>query len=742
MHTEQASLPQKPVEPDSLLCVLQKYWGYDAFLPLQREAMGAVLAGKDSLVVLPTGGGKSLCYQAPALCLPGVAVVVSPLIALMKDQVDALTACGIAAAAVNSSLAAEQRRDVARRIQAGQVKLLYVAPERLLADKTLDFLAGQSPAFFAIDEAHCISTWGHDFRPEYRDLCRIRQKFPGVAVHAFTATATETVRQDIVQQLQMKDPAVLVGSFHRPNLVYHVVRRNNGLNQICSVLDRHRGESGIVYCLTRAEVERLSQRLNELGYSTRPYHAGLSDSLRTAHQESFIHEQVETIVATVAFGMGIDKSNVRYVIHAGMPRSLESYQQESGRAGRDGVEAECWMLYSPQDRLTWQKLGTEGTADQRALHDRSLAQIYAYCTSVNCRHQALLNHFGQRLAEECAACDVCLGQLREVADSLIVGQKILSCVLRVGERLGGDYVTKVLVGSKEQRVVANGHDRLSTWGLLKEFRKPDIRDWIEQLVQQGYLRKTGEYQVLQVTTEGRRLLKGEATPKLLRAVEQRAAPTPSGLLDSWEGVDRGLFEALRQLRRDRAVAAEVPSYIVFSDATLRDMARRRPGSLERFRMVHGVGDRKADEYGTDFVAQIIAYCQTHQVPLDQELATSHGSERRHAPTPGALAAFPHFRNGLTVPECAELLGYAQSTMWGYLTDYIRHEQLTDPTAWVPADEVQRVHAVLAYAGTDRLKPIFEALHGTIGYEHIRIVVTCHKVALAQRAGSSSSASVG
>lgn len=737
MRAEHATLPQPAAEPEALQGVLHKYWGYDAFLPLQREAMEAVLSGRDSLVVLPTGGGKSLCYQAPALCLPGVAVVVSPLIALMKDQVDALIACGIAAAAVNSSLAADERRDVARRIQAGHVKLLYVAPERLLADKTLDFLAGQSPSFFAIDEAHCISTWGHDFRPEYRDLRRIRERFPDVAVHAFTATATETVRQDIIQQLQFKDAQVLVGSFHRSNLVYHVVRRNNGLNQICSVLDRHRGGSGIIYCLTRAEVERLSQRLNELGYSTRPYHAGLSDALRTEHQEAFIHEQVETIVATVAFGMGIDKSNVRYVIHAGMPRSLENYQQESGRAGRDGVEAECWLLYSPQDRLTWQKIGSEGTSEQRALHDRSLAEIYAYCTSVSCRHQALLQHFGQCLSGDCSACDVCLGQLREVADPLVVGQKILSCVLRVGERFGADYVTKVLAGSTEQRVVANTHERLSTWGLLKDFRRADVRDWIEQLVQQGYLVKTGEYQVLQVTTEGRRLLKGEATPKLLRAIEQRAAPTPGALLDSWERVDRGLFEALRQLRRQRAVAAGVPSYIVFSDATLRDMARRRPGSLDRFRLVHGVGDKKSLEYGEDFVASIMAYCQEYELPLDQNVTATTRSERRRVPSSGALSAFPHFRSGLTVPECATLLGYAQSTMWSYLVDYIQHEQLTDPTIWVPADQVQRIQAVLDYVSTERLKPIHDALHGTVGYEQIRIVIACRDVVLAQRGSTQS-----
>ena len=331
---------------DDVKQVLKQFWGFDDFLPLQRDAIQCVLDDRDSLVVMPTGGGKSLCYQAPALCREGVALVVSPLLALMKDQVDALTACGVPAAAVNSTHAVEEKRRVAQRVESGELRLLYMSPERLLTPRTLDFLANQRVSFIAIDEAHCISAWGHDFRPEYRGLRTLRDRFPDVAVHAYTATATDQVRRDIVGQLGLRDPKVLIGDFHRPNLKYHVARRERGLGQICQVIDRFRGQSGIVYCITRAEVDRTAALLCELGYSAIPYHAGLSDEDRIRNQEAFLAERVDTIVATIAFGMGIDKSNVRYVIHSGMPKSLENYQQESGRAGRDGVEADCWLLYS------------------------------------------------------------------------------------------------------------------------------------------------------------------------------------------------------------------------------------------------------------------------------------------------------------------------------------------------------------------------------------------------------------
>ncbi len=710
---------------DRLRGVLRQFWGYEQFLPLQREAMVSVFEGRDSLVVLPTGGGKSLCYQVPALCKDGLAIIVSPLIALMKDQVDGLIECGISAAAVNSTMSADERREVAQRVRKGSLKLFYVAPERLLADKTIEFLQSHRLAFIAIDEAHCISSWGHDFRPEYRELHRLRESFPGVSLHAFTATATAAVRDDIVRLLGLVDAQVLVGNFHRPNLVYHVARRDGGLNQICSVLDRNRGQFGIVYCISRAEVDETSQRLNQLGYSTLPYHAGMTDDQRRANQDAFIDEQVETMVATIAFGMGIDKSNVRYVVHAGMPRSLENYQQESGRAGRDGLDAECWLLYSPQDRMLWQRILTEAPAESRLAAERGLQAVSDYCTGVTCRHAALLNHFGQTLADTCGACDICLGTLQQISDPLVVGQKILSCVLRVGERFGADYVAKVLVGSREQRICELQHDHLSTWGLLSDYRKRDIRDWIEQLLQQGFLCRGGEYQVLAVAPPGRDLLKGTATPKLLRAVTAKSKSTPSSIVDSWEGVDRGLFELLRQLRRVRAEVTGVPSHLVFSDATLRDMARRRPSTIDRLLGVHGVGERKAKDYGPAFVECVVAYCREHSVQLDPPVADSTVRfDRKSAPSEAALRTFALFRQGHSVLEVAAQLDRAPSTTRGYLSEFIVHDRVTDARQWVSDDDIERIEVAADYAGPERLKPIHEALCGQVDYDSIRIVLAC------------------
>jgi len=419
--------------------LLKKHWGYDTFRPLQEEAMAAVMAHRDSVVVLPTGGGKSLCFQIPAMALPGLAVVVSPLISLMKDQVDALTGCGVPAAFINSTQSTAERRATLDRLRKGELKLLYVAPERLTADGFLDFLKESAVSFFAVDEAHCISMWGHDFRKDYRELKILKTAFPNLAVHGYTATATEQVRSDIARQLTLRDPAVLVGAFDRPNLIYRVDRRTRGgWDQIRALVDRHRSESGIIYCISRNKVDDLSAALVQSGYRALPYHAGMEDADRKKNQEAFLHEKVEIIVATVAFGMGIDKSNVRYVLHAGVPKSIEHYQQESGRAGRDGLEAECVLLFSLGDLSVWRRLLKDMPAEAHATAMKKLAQIGDYCTDVTCRHKALVNYFGQEFSKSsCGACDVCLDETDSLpdsvpdslSDSLVTAQKILSCVV-------------------------------------------------------------------------------------------------------------------------------------------------------------------------------------------------------------------------------------------------------------------------------------------------------------------------
>ncbi len=604
--------------------ILKKHWGYGRFLPLQREAMECVARGRDSIVVLPTGGGKSLCFQAPAAAMERLAVVVSPLISLMKDQVDALTECGVAAARIDSTISPEEREAAFAGLREGSLRLLYVAPERLVSERFMRVLGEAEVSFIAIDEAHCISTWGHDFRPEYRKLGTLKDAFPGIALHAYTATATERVREDIAKQLRLEKPKVLVGSFDRPNLVYKVERRANAFGQVRGVVDRHRSESGIVYCIRRRDVDSMCERLRAKGYSVLPYHAGMPGEDRKRNQEAFITEKVDTIVATIAFGMGIDKSNVRYVVHAGMPKSLEHYQQESGRAGRDGLEAECVLLYSGADYGTWRKILGEMPHEAGEIALGKVNQIYDYCTSVVCRRRTILGYFGEAFEKaSCGACDVCVGEVDLVEDAVVTAQKVLSCVVRLDERFGADYTAMVLTGSREQRILENRHDALSTYGLLADLSKRVVRDWIEQLVSQGFVHKTGDYNVLKATEKGWRVLRSAAregeTPRLLRPATKAAARTKRSApaAESWEGVDRGLFEELRALRHRLAEEREVPAYVVFGDRALREMARLRPLTNEQFLAVHGVGEKKREQYGEVFL-KTIRECRPEGSPGQSE----------------------------------------------------------------------------------------------------------------------------
>jgi len=597
---------------------LVKYWGFNDFLPLQKKAMECVGRGTDSIVVLPTGGGKSLCYQAPAVVLPGLTVVVSPLISLMKDQVDALIECGVSAARIDSSLEAHEQQRVFEALHNKQLKLLYLSPERLVSDGFVEVLKKTGLSFIAIDEAHCVSMWGHDFRPEYRQLGILKQVFPDVTIGAYTATATEPVRDDIAEQLHLDNPEMLIGSFDRPNLVYKVRRRDNRLKQVRAMLDRHKGESGIVYCIRRRDVDELSSLLSAKGYSVLPYHAGMEDQDRKRNQEAFINEKVDTIVATIAFGMGIDKSNVRYVVHTGMPKSLEHYQQETGRAGRDGLEAECCLFYSGGDYGTWKSLMSEMEPEAYKIAMIKLNKMYNYCTGGVCRHKAVLRYFGQTLEKDnCAACDMCLGELDYIKDALETSQKIISCIVRLGQRFGSGYTAAVLTGSSDKRILENRHDALSTYGLLSDYSQRTVHDWIEQLEGQAFIEKVGEYNVLNVTEKGWQVLKGNETPRLLKPAE-KLAKVSKVVEDSWEGVDKGLFEALRKLRSSIARKKGVPAYVVFGDAALRDMARRRPSNYVNLLEVKGIGEKKRRQYGELVLAAMKEYCLANSLDMDVE----------------------------------------------------------------------------------------------------------------------------
>ncbi|MFM7035756.1 MAG: DNA helicase RecQ [Planctomycetia bacterium] len=588
--------------------ILSRWWGFDTLRPLQAEAIAAALDGRDSLVVMPTGGGKSLCYQVPPLVGDSTDVVVSPLVALMKDQVDALEAIGYPAAALYAGIEQEDRQRIRDRLAAGDLRLLFAAPERLVNTGLLDLLARVGVKRFAIDEAHCISHWGHDFRPEYRQLAMLRERFPSASFHAFTATATPRVRQDIAAQLHLRDPAVLVGTFDRPNLVYRVVPRTDRIGQTLEIVGRHRGEASIVYCISRRETEQLAARLAAEGILARPYHAGLDAAERHATQEAFARETIDVVVATVAFGMGIDRSNVRLVLHTSLPKSLEAYQQETGRAGRDGLAAECVLLYSSADVFSWESL-VRKSADESGLAEDEAATLIAsavehlhamrrYAQAARCRHAALSEYFGQSYqASSCEACDVCLGETESLPDSTVTAQKIISCVARVGERFGVRHVCEVLRGAKTDGITRHGHERLSTYGLLATFDQRAAENLMHQLLDQDLLaRSGGDRPVVMLNARSWEVMRGERDVVLLRPRVGRAK-TAKADADDWSGVDRDLFERLRSWRRRVADARGKPAWTVLDDKALRAIAREKPGSPAALLRCKGIGEKRLADLG-------------------------------------------------------------------------------------------------------------------------------------------------
>ena len=707
------------------------YWGFDTLRPLQEEAIRAGLDNHDSVVVMPTGGGKSLCYQVPPVLANRTDIVVSPLISLMKDQVDGLRQCDYPAVALHGGTPPSKIPEIEREITEGRYRLVFAAPERLLTPRFMGLLEHVDVRAFAIDEAHCISHWGHDFRPEYRRLAMLKERFGGTSVHAYTATATQRVRDDIAEQLKLRNPTILVGQFDRPNLVYRVVPRVDVHDQVLEVVRRHAGQAVIVYCITRKDTEAMATTLKASGVRAEYYHAGMRPDQRRRTQDAFSNEQIDVVIATVAFGMGIDRSDVRSVIHAAMPKSIEHYQQETGRAGRDGLEAECVLFYSPTDAMRWQSL-IEKSAQEAGKPEEVtraafelLEHVRHYCGGIDCRHRVLSEYFGQEYEnDKCGACDICLDEREGVEDATEIAQKILSCVARVEQRFGVGHVVDVLTGAKTDLIRGFRHDQLSTYGLLAQYRKKPLTSMVYQLVDLGLLDRTaGDRPLLKLNAASWKIMRGEHKVRMVQPKRGAVARTRFDK-ESWDGVDGGLFDSLRELRRAIAAERGVPPYIVFNDATLRDMARVRPGSDDALLKVHGVGERKLKNLGPQFLQHIASYCAKQGLSLDVAIGSRPRSvAKTKKPNPVKREAFEMFARRCTVEQVMSALGRARSTTMRYLAEYVERENPKHLDPWIDAATAQTVTEAAAEVGTAYFKPIFDKLGGTIPYDAIRLVVT-------------------
>ena len=711
----------------SPLQVLRTVFGYERFRGLQADVVDRLIGGGDALVLMPTGGGKSLCYQIPALIRPGTGIVVSPLIALMQDQVDALRQLGVDAAFLNSTLGLDEQRQVERRFLDGSLDLLYVAPERLTTERFLATLEQARVSLFAIDEAHCVSQWGHDFRADYWQLSLLHQRFPQIPRIALTATADERTRQEIVTRLGLEEAEVFCSGFDRPNIRYTIATKRNPRAQLLHFLrSEHPDDAGIVYCLSRRKVEETAEFLDGQGFTALPYHAGMTGGERQINQRRFLMEEGVIVVATIAFGMGIDKPNVRFVAHLDLPKSLEAYYQETGRAGRDGLAANAWMVYGLNDVITLRKMVEDSEADEmhKRVERHKLESMLGFCEVTSCRRQTLLRYFSEELARPCGNCDNCLAP-PATWDGTEAARMALSCVYRTNQRFGAHHVIDVLLGRAGERIQRLGHDHLSTYGIGKNL---DEKQWLSvfrQLITLGYLAVDYDaHGALKLTDACRPVLRGEAQLRLRRDEEKpvssrerrgegksagRAALSSASLAHP---ENNRLWEALRALRKQLAADQGVPPYVIFQDSVLMDMVQVRPRSLAEFGKLFGIGARKLERYGADFLGVI----------------------REHGPAPviraemndTAAESLALFRLGMSVEQIAERRGLKAVTIQGHLAVAIENGQaeLRDVVD-LSAAELKQIEAAwraLPEADSRAIKPLFEALGGQYGYGVLRCLV--------------------
>ena len=707
--------------------ILQETFGYDSFRPLQDNVIKNVLQKKDTLVIMPTGGGKSLCYQIPAIIFNGLTVVVSPLISLMKDQVEQLEEYGVPALFLNSSLTPEMYRQNVNRLRSGEAKLLYLAPETLMMESTRRLLSEMTVDCFTIDEAHCISEWGHDFRPEYRQLATLRQDFPNAVCLALTATATPRVREDIRQILEMKDSAVFVASFNRKNLLLKVADKENPLDQILDFLYTRPKQSGIIYCFSRRQVDELYEDLKSEGHSVLPYHAGLSESERNDNQDAFIRDDARIIVATIAFGMGINKPDVRFIIHHDMPQNIESYYQQIGRSGRDGLQADCLLLYSYSDRQKIQYFINQKEGNEKKVAEQHLDSLIHYLEFDRCRRIPLLNYFGEDYSNnDCGMCDNCLRHKDDLQDFTVQAQKYMSCIARTDEMYGAYHIADILRGSKAKKIKQNGHDQLSTYGIGTEWSK---NQWIQLsrlLIRKGYINKDPEHGSLLLTDDAKPVLKGD---ELVHGILDRTQTgTDKARLKTSSDVEKKynehLFEELRKKRKELADEQEIPPYAIFPDATLMEMAYFYPQSEENLIGIYGVGSAKLKKYGALFLNIIHEFCDENNIEersggLRKKVKKSTSNKKHEQ-------VGREYNKGKSISHLAEQFGVKQVTILSHLKKFVDDGNSIDPKNVLAASTLSErkkdeVYKTMKKTGPELLKPVYEDLNKTVDYNELRIL---------------------
>lgn len=717
------SIPPISPVPLSLEQALKHFFGYDSFRPGQREIVEAALQKRDMMIVMPTGGGKSLCFQLPALLKPGLTVVVSPLIALMQDQVEALQDNGIGATFLNSTLSSQETRSRETAILEGKIKLLYVAPERLLGERFLPFLdivankLGISA--FAIDEAHCVSEWGHDFRPEYRQMQRVRDRYPDIPIMGLTATATERVRQDIIQQLTLRNPYIHVASFNRPNLYYEVrPKTKHSFAEVLQIIQK-KGGSGIIYCLSRKKVDDVAYKLQQSGIQALPYHAGMNDVDRATNQTRFIRDDVQVMVATIAFGMGINKPDVRFVIHYDLPKNLEGYYQESGRAGRDNEPAHCSLFFGYGDVKTIDYIIEQKPDPQeQRIARQQLRRVINYAESSDCRRTIQLSYFGDSFPGNCGTCDNCCNQ-KPVEDWTIEAMKFLSCVARCQEKFGMNHIIDVLRGSKSQKVLQYQHHQLSTYGIGKDRSADEWKKLSRSLLNQGFLdEKTDGFPILKLNEKSWEIMKRQRTVQIAIEPQRQVAEKVRYLAVEVEG----LFAILRTLRKQIADEQFVPPYVVFADKSLRDMAEKRPQNLREFEEVYGVGSNKRDKYGKVFLEAIRTFCQEQGLPT-----AAASSDVANLPNLSNVASYSQmqtwelYRQGLTVQGIANARGMSPNTISGHLVELMEMGREVDINVLVESERQQAIVNAIEVIGDERLRAIYEFLQEVYTFEEIKLV---------------------